>query len=215
MQLYGGLASPFVARVVLFARLKGIDLVPVMPDGGIKTPAYAALNPMQRMPVLRVDGVAIPESEVICEFLEDRNPGGGLPDDVQTRALSRTIARVLDLYVMVPGVTLFRNMNPATRDTAAIGTASGEISAGLGYLEHFLVATPFAAGATLSLADCALLPAVVILRKTVVPAFRLADPVATGKLGRWWENIADDGVAGPFRNEYEAATDAFLAATRA
>ena len=66
MLLYGGLASPYVARVVLFARLKGIDLKPVMPEAGIKSPQFLALNPIGRMPVLDVDGAVIPESEVIC-----------------------------------------------------------------------------------------------------------------------------------------------------
>jgi glutathione S-transferase len=30
-------------------------------------PAYLAKNPMGKMPLLELDGVAIPESEVICE----------------------------------------------------------------------------------------------------------------------------------------------------
>ena len=80
MKLYGSLASPYVGRVVLFARLKGLALEPQMPEGGIKSAEYLAKNPMGKMPVLELDGVAIPESEVICELLEDLHPGtGGLP----------------------------------------------------------------------------------------------------------------------------------------
>jgi len=60
MKLYGGLASPYVARVVLFARLKGIALAPQMPAGGIKTPEYLAKNPMGKMPVLEVDAPRSP-----------------------------------------------------------------------------------------------------------------------------------------------------------
>lgn len=46
MQLFGALASPYVARVVLFARLKGIDLQPVMPEGGVKTSGF--LDPVSQ-----------------------------------------------------------------------------------------------------------------------------------------------------------------------
>src|SRR5512145_2766913 len=62
MKLYGGLASPYVARVVLFARLKGLALEPQMPAGGLKSPEYLAKNPMGKMPALEVDGTVIPES---------------------------------------------------------------------------------------------------------------------------------------------------------
>ena len=71
MQLYGALGSHYVARVVLYARLKGIDLQPVLPEGGIKSPAFLARNPLGKMPVLELDGVCTPESAVICALLED------------------------------------------------------------------------------------------------------------------------------------------------
>ena len=212
MKLYGGLASPYVARVVLFARLKGIDLVPEMPAGGIKTPEYLAKNPMGKMPVLEVDGTAIPESEVICEYLEDLHPGtGGLPGTPAERARARLISRIHDVYLSSGVTTLFRNLNPAKRDEAAVESAKASAEAGFGYLEHFVTASPYAAGSQLSLADCALLPSIVILRKTAFPAYGLNDPTAgAGKLGRWWAACGADPQAGPFIEEYSAAVDAFL-----
>lgn len=212
MKLYGSLASPFVARVVLFARLKGIALEPEMPAGGIKSDAFLAKNPMGKMPVLEVDGVAIPESSVICEYLEDLHPGtGGLPGRPADRALARLLARILDTYVWPPALVLFDNMNPAQRDAAAVKRATETLSKGLGYLEHFVKASPFAAGAALSLADCALIPAIVALRKTAIPAFGLADPTAgTGNLARWWNSTTSDPAAGAFTQQFSAAFDAFL-----
>jgi len=212
MKLYGGLASPYVARVVLFARLKGLALVPEMPAGGIKAPEYLAKNPMGKMPVLEVGGAVIPESEVICEYLEDVHPGtGGLPGTPAERARARLISRIHDVYLSSAVTTLFRNLNPAKRDEAAVAAARTSAEAGFGYLEHFVVASPFAAGSQLSLADCALLPSLIILRKTAIPAFGLTDPtVGTGPLGRWWTACEADAVAGPFMQEYSAAVDAFL-----
>jgi glutathione S-transferase len=215
MQLYGGLASPYVARVVLFARLKGLDLAPQMPEGGLKTPAFLALNPIGKMPTL-VDGdAAIIESEVICEYLEDLHPGtGGLPGDAQARARARTLTRIGDLYLSPHVNALFRQMNPATRDAAAVEAAAKGLQAGLGYLEHFLTADPFAAGPQPSLADCALLPNLVVLRATSLPVTGMADPTAATdtRLGRWWRHATADAVTGPFVASYEQAFMAFMKA---
>jgi glutathione S-transferase len=212
MKLYGGLASPYVARVVLFARLKGIELVPEMPAGGIKSPEYLAKNPMGKMPVLEVDGTAIPESEVICEYLEDLHPGtGGLPGDALDRARARLISRVHDMYLTSAEAMLFRNLNPASRDEAAVATAKASIETGFEYLSHFVRAAPYAAGSQLSLADCTLLPSLALFRKVLLPAYGLTDPTAgAGNLGRWWSACGADPVAGPFIEEYSAAVDAFL-----
>ena len=212
MKLYGSLASPYVGRVVLFARLKGLALEPQMPEGGIKSAEYLAKNPMGKMPVLELDGVAIPESEVICELLEDLHPGtGGLPGGPIDRARARLISRLHDVYVAPASGILFRNLNPATRDTQAVADARQIFERSVGHLEHFLAATPFAAGSALSLADCTLLPSFLILRKTVVPAFGLADPTdGSGKLGRWWSAVSGDPTTGAFAEEYSAAADAFL-----
>lgn len=212
MKLYGGLASPYVARVVMFARLKGIALEPRMPPGGIKSPDYLAKNPMGKMPLLDADGVSIPESEVICEYLEDLHPGtGGLPGDAVERARARLVSRVFDIYVAPPADALFRSMNPATRDAAAVAAARAALEKGFRNLQHFVAAAPYAAGDRPSLADCTLLPWIVIMRKTVFPAFALPDPTAgEGSLGRWWTTMESDPVTAPFIAEYSAAADAFL-----
>jgi glutathione S-transferase len=211
MKLYGGLASPYVARVVLFARLKGLELRPEMPPDGIKSATYLAMNPIGKMPVLEVGGLAIPESEVICEYLEDLQPGtGGLPGTAAERAKARVVSRVFDVYVAPHSSILFRNMNPATRDARAVETALAGLAAGYGYLEHF-VGTPFAAGAKPTLADCTLLPSFAILKKTVFPAHGAADPtLGPGRLGQWWSSATADPMLGAFLVEYDVAVEGFL-----
>jgi glutathione S-transferase len=212
MKLFGGLASPYVARVVLFARLKGLALEPEMPAGGIKSPEYLARNPMGKMPVLEADGTVIPESEVICEYLEDLHPGtGGLPGTPAERARARLISRIHDVYLSSAVTTLFRNLNPAKRDAAAVAGAMTSLATGFGYLEHFVAASPYAAGSQPSLADCALLPSIMILRKTVLPAYDINDPTAgAGSLGRWWSACEAGPVTAPFMQEYSSAVDGFL-----
>ena len=214
MKLYGGLASPYVARVVLFARLKGLRLEPQMPEGGLKSPAYLARNPMGKMPALELDGELIPESEVICELLEDLHPGaGGLQGGAIDRAHARLVSRVHDIYVAPASSTLFRNMNPAQRDAAAVEAAKAAVGAGFGYLAHFVTAAPYAAGPTLSVADCTLVPSFALLRRTAIPVFGLPDPTSgDGPIARWWATVEADPVTAPFIVEYQSAVDAFLKA---
>ena len=45
MKLYGSLASPYVARVVMVADLKGINLEMVPAPGGMGSDEYKAINP--------------------------------------------------------------------------------------------------------------------------------------------------------------------------
>jgi glutathione S-transferase len=216
MKLYGSLGSPYVARVVLYARLKGIDLVAVQPEGGIKSPAYLADNPIGKMPVLELDGARVPESAVICELLEDLHPDQpGLEGTPLERARARTIARVFDMYVSPQASILFRNMNPAARDAAAVEAAQQAFSTSIAYLEHYVAAGPFAAGRTVTVADCTLLPAFAIFRKTIVPLLGTLDPsLGSGRLPAWWTAMTQHAVTGPFLQEYEVAVDALLQSFR-
>ncbi|MCU0977112.1 MAG: glutathione S-transferase family protein [Steroidobacteraceae bacterium] len=211
MKLYGALASPYVARVVLLARVKGLDLKTEMPAGGLRSPGYLALNPFGKMPTLEHGGEALIESQVICEYLEDLHPAPALlPADALGRARVRTLCRVLDLYVAPDSGALFRQMNPATRDAAVVEAAKGKLAANLPILDALVGKAPHTGPAGISLADCALLPYLRLMRKTVVPAFGVADPLSLPNLAKWSECMAAHPVAGPFFAEYDAAVDAFL-----
>ncbi len=80
--VHGGAPSPFVrkVRVVLFE--KGLEhesrvLVPFP-----KTPELLALHPLGKIPVFEEDGTVIPDSSVICAYLEKTRPEPRLyPED--------------------------------------------------------------------------------------------------------------------------------------
>jgi glutathione S-transferase len=164
------------------------------------------------MPTLVVEGIALPESEVICEFLEDLGGGKpGLPGTPLHRARARLITRVYDLYVAQHGSVLFRNSNPEKRDQAAVDAAIAAITTGFGHLEHFIEAEPFAAGPDLSLADAALVPAFALLKRTALPLFGIEDPTdGRGKLARWWQAVTADPLCTAFLEDYAVAVDGFL-----
>jgi len=213
MRLYGTLGSPYVARVVLFARLKGIQLNPESPPGGgIKSPEFLALNPIGKMPVLEVDGFALPESEVICEFLEDAFPQNPIVPNVPADAArARLLSRFYDVYIYPQTTSLYRHANPATRDEQAVAAATDALAKVFGYIEHFMGAGPFAVGSTPTLAECGLIPAFTTLRQRTFPTFGMADPTqGNGRLAQWWQTCAAHPVCGAFMKEYAAAYDALL-----
>ncbi len=211
--LHGSLGSPYVARVVLAARHKGLELQPQMP-ADLKSPAYRAINPFSKMPALEHDGQALIESDVIVEYLEETLPGHPLlPGGAADRARARGLSRAMDLYVGTEVSTLFRQMDPATRDPAIVEAGMARLAEALAGIDS-LVVGPWAAGA-FSLADCTLLPWMVILHKTVVPVLGVPDPVTThGNLARWWETTMGDPVTRGFHQEYADAFDALLARLR-
>jgi glutathione S-transferase len=216
MKLYGSLVSPYVARVVLQARAKGVSLEPnAPPGGGLKSPEYLAMNPLGKMPTLEVDGRHIAESSVIMEYLEEAHPQKPLlAKDPFERARARLLARILDLYVMSQTGALFRNMNPAQRDQAQVDAAVQAIRKGLADLEHFFGSGPYAGGASIGLADCALLPCTLLLRGAL-PAFGVSDMFAgLPKLARWWQQMQSDAFCAAFCTEYDAALKAFMASRR-
>ena len=208
MKLYGGIASPFVARVAMYAKIKGVDLPLLEAPGGIKSPEYLKLNPLGKMPTLEVNGQGIGESTVICDYLEDVYPQKpGLPKDPLDRARSRLVARYVDLYIIQAVSPLFRQVNPAKRDAESVEKAAAEIVKTYGYAEHAMDSGPFCVGATPTLGDCALAGATAMM-KVILSAcnYGIVDPTDSGRLATWWKAVQSHADLGPI---IAANTEAF------
>jgi glutathione S-transferase len=216
MKLYGSLVSPYVARVVLMARAKGLALEPTPPPGGgIKSPEYLALNPIGKMPTLEDGGRSLAESTVIMDYLEDKHPQpASLPADPMDRARARLLGRIVDLYVMAQVGVFFRNMNPAARSEADVANAKQALTKALGDLQHFMGPGPYAIGSSLGYADAAML-APLVMTSGIVAGFGVTNMYeGLPKLSAWWQQMQKDAVAGPFIKEYQAAMAAFMASRR-
>ena len=74
MKLYNVYLSPFAARcrIQIYAKNLAVDLVE--PPGGLQSASYKAIAPIGKVPFLDAEGFLLPESELICEYLEDRFP---------------------------------------------------------------------------------------------------------------------------------------------
>lgn len=212
MELYGIALSPYVARVLMCIRHKGLAIPLAPPPGGhIKSPEYLEINPYGKMPTLNADGAYIIESEVICEFLEECFPKPAmLPSDPVDRARCRTIGRAIDLYVLPPMLGLLGQMNPATRDDRAIDRIRGDLKKGLDGLEPFLRG-PFAIGPAMTLADCALLPTLFYVQK-FVPSFGVSDPLALyPAMAAIWAHAKAQPMLATLLEDMDTALKGFMA----
>jgi glutathione S-transferase len=177
--------------------------------GGTGSAAYKAINPTGKVPALEVNGAVIPESEVICEFLEDRFPERTLrPANDLDRARMRVLAEMCDSYVVPPLVALFAQFPPNQKDQATIDRCFGEIDAGLDRIEAFMGPGPFAVDGQLTLADCSLAPAFFFVVR-IVPALGGKNPLESRpKLQAWWNAVREDPSVKRVMDEMRAALQA-------
>jgi len=213
MKLYGYIGSPYVVRPVLLARWKGCALELAAPPGGnLRSAEYLQVNPIGKMPALEDAGRHLVESTVICEYLDETQPGRKLLGDTpMERAQARLLARIMDTYVVPNFGALFRNLKPATRNDAEVQAAIDGLRKALGHLEHFMGPGPWAIGEAPGYADVILAPEF-YLAAVLLPMFGIDDPCdGQPKLTRWWQTLQADPVAAEVRREFEGNFRAFLA----
>ena len=199
MKLYQSNLSPFASRCRIQIYAKGIgDIECVPPPGGMSSDEYKTHNPTGKMPALEVDGHVLGESEVICEYLEDRFPTPSLrPEGALDRAHVRLLSRVTDLYILDPLFELLPHMNPKDRDQGVVDENLALLKTNLAVWEDYLTRAGYdgggyAVGDALTLADCAMVPALFVV-VNLLPAFGTAEPLAaTSSLARYWQGIQKD-----------------------
>lgn len=119
--------------------------------------AFLARTPMGKVPFLEVDGTTLVESQVICEYLEDRYPEKPLyPKAALERAKVRELIEILELHLELVARRLYpqafwgKSVSDGTRQSA-----EKDIAKGLRALKAKARFAPYIAGAELTLADCA------------------------------------------------------------
>jgi len=161
MRIIGSYLSPYVRKVLVCLDLKGLAYVidPIVPFMG--DDRFTDLSPLRRVPVLLDDRVTLPDSSVICQYLEDRYPEPALyPVDVADRARARWLEEYADSRmgdVFIWGLFDHAVIAPAVwgtpRDRASIERiVREEIPPVLDYLESQLPREGFLFG-TMGIAD--------------------------------------------------------------
>jgi glutathione S-transferase len=164
MKVIGSYVSPYVRKVVAVLNLKGLgyEIDPITPFYG--DAAFEKMSPLRRIPVL-VDGdLALCDSSVICQYLEDAYPARPiLPADIRDRARARWLEEFADSRmgdVFIWGLFYPKIVHPAVfgapGDAARIEkTLSEDAPAVLDYLETQVPADGFLFG-DIGLADISL-----------------------------------------------------------
>jgi glutathione S-transferase len=196
MKLYDGGRAPNPRRTRIFLAEKGIKL-PIEPiDLGSmqhRSPDYAAVNPLMRVPALVLDdGTVITESIAICRYFEALYPD---PPLFGSGALQ--IARIemwnrrMELHFLSPVSHVFRNSHPAMKEMevpqvpAWAEANRPRILEFIRFLDGQLQDRPFIAGDAFTVADITGLVSIDFMK----PA-KLAVPDELKNLKRWHADVS-------------------------
>ncbi len=158
VDIYGPTISTFVRVVAMTAVEKGLafQIIPTDP----KAPEHRARHPFERAPAVRVDGVALYETDAICRYLDEAYAGPALqPDTPLLRARMVQWMSAVQHYIFPTteyGLVMPRVVAPMmgrVGDEALIARALPTIRYQLDLVEAGLSEAPFIAGERLSLAD--------------------------------------------------------------
>jgi glutathione S-transferase len=196
MKLYDGGRAPNPRRVKVFLAEKGITVLTEQVDLGKmahKSPAYTAVNPLQRVPALELDdGTVISESIAICRYFERLHPEPPLfGTDAKSMAVVEMWERRLEFHLLGPVSHIFRNSHPAMKDMevpqvpAWAEANKPRVADFLALLDRELKDRRYIAGDRYTVADITGMIAVDFMK----PA-KLAMPETLVHLKRWHEDVS-------------------------
>lgn len=196
MKLYDGGRAVNPRRVRIFLAEKGIK-VPIEPvDIGAmqhRTEAFAAINPMRRLPALVLDdGTVITESIAICRYFEALQPdpplfGRGALEIAQVEMWNRRA----EFNLMGPVTTVFQHLHPFMKPLVNPQVPDwGEANKPRVYeflqlLDGELKKRPYVAGNDFTVADITAFTAVDFMK---VPKLPLPDELINVR--RWHQQVS-------------------------
>ena len=157
LKLISHTLCPYVQRAVIALTEKGVEFERIDIDLANKPDWFAKISPLGKVPLLLVGGddgeVALFESNVICEYIEDTQGGAKLhPQDPLTRAQHRAW--------MEFGSTILSEVwgLETTGDPAVFESKRKAVAAKFARVEDALGAGPFFAGERFGLVDAVFAP---------------------------------------------------------
>jgi glutathione S-transferase len=176
MKLCGASQSPFVRKVAIVLLEKGIPFESEMLVPLPKTPELFALHPLGKIPVLKDGDVVVPDSSVICLYLEKKHPARpAYPADPAEYAAALFMEEYSDakLAEVFGGLLFERFVKPTflggSPDDGRVAKLLAEVPVVFDYLESRLPAD----------------------RDTLLPRFSVADAALAGQ----FSTFAGCGVA--------------------
>lgn len=173
-ELFWMSGSPYAWRVQLALEYKGVPYASRRMDSGSgenRSPAFLALNPHGKVPVLKTGDAALYESVAIIAFLDRAHPAVPLFGHT-AQEHGRTWQRVSEFenYTRDPLVEIVRPLlrGYAKDDPEAMRASAARVYDALGWMEQALSITPYLAGDDITAADIVALPNIQMLRRVAV-----------------------------------------------
>jgi glutathione S-transferase len=196
MKLYDFGRAPNPRRVRIFLGEKGIKVPSEQVDLAKlqqRSEAYAAINPMQRVPALVLDdGTVIAESVAICRYFEGVQPEPALfGRGAVASALVEMWNRRAELHLLFPVASVFQHLHPAMKQMVIPQVAEwGEANKPrvfdfLKFLDGELKDRAYVAGTDFTIADITALVAVDFMRVS-----EMTVPDELTNVRRWYEAVS-------------------------
>jgi glutathione S-transferase len=157
--------SSYCWKVLIPLYEKGVEFEPVMIDFGSpdSVEAFRSVWPMGKMPVLVEGGLAIPESSIIVEYIDQKTEEGPklIPADPAAALQVRLRDRFYDLFVHLPMQKIVgdRLRPEGSKDPHGVEEARQTLHKAYELIEGCFAPAPWAAGESFTLADCSASPA--------------------------------------------------------
>jgi glutathione S-transferase len=192
MKIYQAVTSPFAVRVRIALYAKRVTPEFAAPPDGMSSEKYRKITPLGKVPTLVCDdGAVIAESAVINEYLDETYPDPALlPATPQERARVRMVIQMTDAYVFARYLPLFAIAKAEGKASPAVAAGMEGVKKGLAAVERVVDDETYAIGDGLSLADCALAPALFYITEYAADYFGVGDALEhCPKLESYWVRI--------------------------
>ncbi|MBS0471361.1 MAG: glutathione S-transferase family protein [Proteobacteria bacterium] len=191
MKLYSGDLSPYSARVRMQIYAKGITDIAIERPATFGTPKFREDFPIGRIPVLDIDGDMLAESEVIAEYLEELYPTPSLLGaSPRETAHIRMVARIGDIYLMNNMFMLAGQSYAPVRNEGVVDLLAGQVTRNMKALDKFIGKDGFACCGRLTMADCALVPALFLVDGGVLKTLGIKNPIPPNpNVAAYWAAI--------------------------
>jgi glutathione S-transferase len=193
MKIYGFPLSPFVRKVVVAAREKGLDyeLIPANPSQ--PTEEFLEVSPFSKIPAIADGEFTLADSTAIVTYFDAKYPEPALlPADPRARGRAVWFEEVADTILIPAGapIVLNRFLRPnifgTEGDEAAAVAGEEAIKKPLGYLESAVGDGGWLDG-EFSVGDLA----VACTIKTLSYTGWTLDQASYPKLGAWYDRVAE------------------------
>jgi glutathione S-transferase len=214
MKLYYNPLSTYSQKTMLAFYEKGIAYTPEFVDlaSADGQAAYEKVNPLGKVPFLLAgDGWQVPESTSIIEYLEEEFPDTPRLIPATGRGSARQVRfmdRMADLYFNEPIIELlFQQIGFRPHDAERAKRSRKYVEVTYAHWNRRLAGQPWLCGASLTMADCAAIPAL-FYAQIVAPFTNQPNVVA------YWQRAQERPSYARIRAEFEPIWKGMMAQQR-